>query len=99
MKPAIRIADEALLDIESFVLWYDFIKEGLSVDFEFRLNEVLDLIESTPVAFQNRYREVHIVFLKQFPFGVHYVVDQYYTTIIGVFHTSRNPVAWFKRPK
>ncbi|MCU7618902.1 hypothetical protein NZ698_17105 [Chryseobacterium sp. PBS4-4] len=45
------------------------------------------------MSFELKYDENRIVFLKKFPFGVHYFYnkEKNLIEIYSVFHTSRNP--------
>jgi len=48
-------------------------------------------------AFQKRYRNVKILFIKRFPYGIHYILKEDEIIVIGIFHTSRTPKNWAKR--
>lgn len=95
----IQFTKEALFDIEEITLWYEDQREGLSLDFELCLEVGINEIQRTPSAFQKRYKQVKIIFINRFPFGIHYVVNNEIITIVGVFHTSRSPSNWLKRNK
>jgi hypothetical protein len=48
-----------------------------------------------------RYKEVHTAVVRQFPYMVHYTVDQQTKTIeiIAVLSTHRDPELWNERSK
>ena len=69
----IQFVEEALLDIESIILWYEEKRMGLSFDFELCLEVGLAEISRNPKAFQKRYKEVKILFISRFPYGIHYI--------------------------
>lgn len=82
---------EALFDIEEIVLWYENIRDGLSYDFELCLEIGLAEITRNPQSFQKRYKTVKIIFIKRFPYGIHYIIKENEIIIVGAFHTSRSP--------
>lgn len=94
---SIRLTDDALFDIEKIVLWYEDQRKGLSYDFELCLEAGINEIIRTPLAFQQRYKHVKIIFINRFPYGIHYTLQKDEIVIIGVFHTSRSPKNWDKR--
>jgi len=94
----VEFSDEAYLDIEDIVLWYESIRKGLSLDFESCLENGVNEIVQNPDACQKRYSYVRIRFIKRFPFGIHYYLsDEKTIRIIGIVHTSRSPKVWFDR--
>lgn len=46
-----------------------------------------------------RYESFRIIYLKKFPFGIHYFYDKEKNAIeiYSIFHTSRNPEQWKDR--
>jgi len=94
----IEFTKEALFDIEAIVLWYEEQRLGLSYDFELCLEAGIDEISKNPQAFQKRYKNIKIRFISRFPYGIHYLFIENEITVIGVFHTSRSPKNWSKRP-
>lgn len=94
----VEFSDEAYLDIEDIILWYESIRKGISEDFELCLDVGIDEIIKNPDSFQIRYDYVKIQFIKRFPYGIHYYIfNDNIIRIIGVIHSSRSPNVWFKR--
>jgi plasmid stabilization system protein ParE len=93
----LQFTKEALFDIEEIVLWYEEQREGLSYDFELCLEAGINEIIRTPTAYQKRYKQVKVLFISRFPYGIHYLVNPDSIIVIGVFHTSRSPKNWSKR--
>ena len=77
------ISDESRFDILDAFAWYESRLAGLGKDFELCLEAGFNQIQRDPLLFQKRYKNLHIHFIDRFPYG-----------ILGVFHTSRNPVKW-----
>ncbi len=95
----IQLTKEALLDFEDIILWYEDQREGLSYDFELCLEAGLSEISRTPLAFQKKYKNVKVVFIQRFPYGIHYIINPDKIIVIGIFHTSRSPKNWSSRLK
>jgi plasmid stabilization system protein ParE len=93
----LRFVKEALFDIEDIVLWYEEQRTGLSYDFELCLEAGIDTVSRNPNAFQKKYKNVKILFISRFPYGIHYRFEKEEIIVIGVFHTSRSPKNWSKR--
>jgi len=92
----VEFTDDAVLDIEEAVLWYENKRSGLSLDFELCLDAGIDNIIQNPNAYPVRYKHVSVHFIKRFPYGIHfYLPDEYTIRVIGVIHTSRSPAIWF----
>lgn len=94
---SLQFTKEALFDIEEIVLWYEEQREGLSYDFELCLEAGISEIIRTPTAYQKRYKNVKVLFISRFPYGIHYIINPHDIIVIGVFHTSRSPKNWSKR--
>ena len=69
------ISDEAKLDIEEARNYYVAVSSNLLLKFDTELIATIELIAVNPQHFQKRYRNIKIVFTKNFPFGVHYIVE------------------------
>ena len=71
-------------------LWNNFIKE-------FRLK--INFIRENPLSFEQKYDYNRIVFLKKFPYGIHYFYNEEKNIIeiYSIFHTSRDPENWKTR--
>ncbi|MCF6307199.1 MAG: type II toxin-antitoxin system RelE/ParE family toxin [Flavobacteriaceae bacterium] len=58
-------------------------------------NEFEFLVEN-PHSFQVKYKNTRVRCLKQFPFGVHYLIQENSIEILAIIHTSKNPKTWLK---
>jgi plasmid stabilization system protein ParE len=94
---SLHFTQDALLDIEDIIIWYEEQREGLSFDFELCLEAGVSEIVRLPNAFQKKYKNVKVLFIQRFPYGIHYIVNPEQIIIIGVFHTSRSPRKWSSR--
>jgi toxin ParE1/3/4 len=97
MKYSLLISDESKLDIIDAFLWYENQREGLGLDFELCLEAGLSAVQRNPLIFEERHQYVRVHFLERFPYGIHFIIEDNIIRVIGVFHTSRNPMIWFNR--
>lgn len=86
-------------DLKEINEWYKEINKGLWNSFteEFRLK--INLIKENPLSFELKYNNIRIIFLKKFPYGIHYSynAEENIIEIYSVFHTSRDPEKWKER--
>lgn len=94
MSYQIDISEAAEQDTRESFLWYEEQKEDLGGEFELHFLSALELIRETPLIVQKRYKGIRIFFMRKFPYGIHFKVEQKTVTIIAVFHTSKNPTQW-----
>jgi plasmid stabilization system protein ParE len=93
MAHKVIVKPEAQSDIESAISWYENALSGLGLDFVDALDACFNFISDNPYLFQKRYRDVMIVFIKRFPYGVHYTLEGQVVYIHAVLHTKRRPLS------
>lgn len=92
MAHKIIVKPGAELDILEALEWYDKEhKDQLIDDFLERLDDELDRISKNPEHFQKRYGDIKIVFMKRFPHGIHYTLENETIFIHAVMHMKRKP--------
>lgn len=86
-KPAVRV------DVLNAVAYYKNIYPELVKQFLFRLREANVYISRTPLGFQVKYKNVRTLLLKQFPFHIHYLINdsQKQIIILAIIHAYKNP--------
>lgn len=86
-KPAVTY------DIEDVVDYYSSIKPELAIAFLDRVEEAKKYIADFPEAFQIKYKNVRTVLLEQFPYHIHYIVDdaKKQIVVLAVIHAYKNP--------
>ena len=86
-KPAVQA------DIINAVDYYKSISPKLAKQFLFRIREAKVYIKRSPLAFEIKYKNVRTLLLKQFPFHIHYIIDdnQKQIIILAITHAYRNP--------
>jgi len=62
-------------DIINAVSYYKAVSPQLARQFLFRIREAKKYIDRSPLAFEVKYKNVRMLLLKQFPFHIHYIID------------------------
>ncbi len=80
-------------DIIEATDYYKKINTELAKTFLFRLREAKSYISKTPQGFQIKYKEVRTLMLRQFPYHIHYLIDENRKQIIilAIIHAYKNP--------
>jgi plasmid stabilization system protein ParE len=86
-------------DIEDIVDYYKSINPELATAFLDRVEEAKKYIADFPLAFQIKYKNVRTVLLEQFPYHIHYIVDdaKKQIVVLAVIHAYKNPKDYSKR--
>ncbi|TRX32417.1 type II toxin-antitoxin system RelE/ParE family toxin [Flavobacterium sp. ZT3R18] len=92
-KPAVTF------DIEDVVDYYISINPELATVFLDRVEEAKKYIADFPLAFQIKYKNVRTVLLKQFPYHIHYIVDdsKKQIVVLAIIHAYKNPKDYSNR--
>lgn len=98
MSRKLLILEPAKWDIQEYAEWYHKKDMLLSLNFEDCIDEGMRDIQLQPEGYQFRYRgRIRIRFIKRFPYGIHYTLDDDTITVIAVFHTKKDPKSWQER--
>jgi plasmid stabilization system protein ParE len=87
------------LDIIASIEWYNKAQPGLGIKFYKQVQSVFKSIRKNPFAFALRYKTTRTAIVLNFPFMVHYFIDDTRNTIVvtSVLHTSRDSKVWNER--
>ncbi|MBA3706907.1 MAG: type II toxin-antitoxin system RelE/ParE family toxin [Bacteroidetes bacterium] len=96
MSNRLIILQRAEIHITEAFKWYENKQSDLGNDFLVSIENSLTIIEHNPDAFQLKYKHIRAVYIKQFPFGIFYIIEKEKIIVIAVFHLSRNPKLWKK---
>lgn len=92
MAHKIIIKPGAELDILEALEWYEKVRQDrLVLDFLAKLDDEFNRISKNPEIFQKRYREIKIVFMKRFPYGIHYTLEDEIIYVHAILHMKRKP--------
>ena len=80
-------------DIINAVNYYKAVSPQLARQFLFRIREAKKYINRSPLAFEVKYKNVRTLLLKQFPFHIHYIIDdsEKQIVILAIVHAYRDP--------
>jgi plasmid stabilization system protein ParE len=86
-------------DINNAVNYYKLISPKLAKQFLFRVREAKTYIQRSPLSFQIKYKDVRTLLLIQFPFHIHYIIneEQKQVIILAIIHAYRNPTDYSSR--
>lgn len=88
-----QIVNEELKEI---AFWYNGKSKGLGMLFLKEIRREVHKITKTPLAYEVRYADIRVAFIRKFPYGIHfeYLEEEKQVNILAVFHTSQNPENW-----
>jgi plasmid stabilization system protein ParE len=86
-------------DIIDVFDYYKSINPELAIAFLDRLEEAKKYIADYPVAFKVKYKNVRTLLLKQFPYHIHYIVDdaKKQIVVLAIIHAYKNPKDYSNR--
>ena len=74
--------------------WYESQQPGLGGDFILALDATFRLIQDNPELFPTIYKLNRRAFMRRFPFGIFYLVEQKRVVVLAVMHVRRDPGHW-----
>jgi len=84
-------------DIQNATFWYNDKRKGLGKEFLLSVEAALEAIKRNPKHYQVKYKQVRIVFIRRFPYGVYYTIDKDKVVVLATLHTKMNDTNWKKR--
>lgn len=95
-KHKIKIDQDAIADIQSITDWYNKAQKGLGKRFQNTTVTQINALNRTPYSYAIRYREIRCMLVKNFPYMVHFFINEENDTIevLAVIGTDRNPRIW-----
>ncbi len=81
-------------DIIEATNYYKKINPNLSKQFLVRLREAVHYLSNSPEKFQVKYKQVRTLLLRQFPYHIHYLIDdeKRQVIILAIIHAYKNPI-------
>ena len=86
---SIFITEEAKRDLQESVDYFLKISEKLTERFESDLDFCISNLKKSPLIFQMRYKNIRIAYLSNFPFGIHFIIEEENIYILKILHTKR----------
>ena len=92
-RPAVKA------DIIKAVKYYKKVSPKLAKQFLFRIGEAKTYITRFPLGFRIKYKNVRTLLLKQFPYHIHYIIndDKQQIVIIAIVNAYKNPQDYSNR--
>lgn len=95
----VEILPIAQKDISDNAKWYNAQLKGLGLRFTKAIRNEIKFIQKNPRAIVNRYRNTHTCTVDNFPYMIHYIIEeeQKKIVIVGVFKYQQSPDKWEER--
>lgn len=93
----VRVRPEAELDMFEAAVWYEAERTGLGAAFLQAARHVMGRIEEGPLQFPVVSADIRRAILARFPFGIFFVVEGDFATVLAVAHLHRHPSSWEDR--
>ena len=100
MTKAVRLREEAEIELAAAAEWNELQRSGLGHEFLDQVAAALDAIRSGPFSFPEVHRgarRARRALIKRFPFSIFYLIDTNDIVVIAVMHASRHPMKWQDR--
>lgn len=88
---------ESESDIVKALDYYKKIDHQLARRFLKDLKVTINYIHKHPQKIQLRYATIRVAFMNNFPFGIHFRLQNDTITIVAIFHTSTDAKKWYVR--
>lgn len=97
MTAKVTLRPRAQTDIIEARKWYEERRPGLGREFLDDVQRVLAAVAQRPAQYPEVYRDVRRALVRQFPYGVFYVVREGQVFVIACFHAKRDPALLIDR--
>lgn len=99
MKCRVVLTSLAEEDIKETHLYYNSISINLANQLIVRFIEARDFLCVSPLSFPVKYKVVRMLLLKQFPYHIHYIIDNSLrqVIIIAIIHAYKKPKNYLER--
>lgn len=84
-------------DLKDAQLWYNDKSSAVGSRFRNCVDDVLQILTSTPLIFPVAHRDVRRAPVQHFPYILYYVIRRSRVLIVGCFHVRRDPQVIFRR--
>ena len=91
------IRPEGEADISDACRWYEGQREELGADFLLCIEAALDSIKRNPRQYPQIHKDIRRAFIRRFPYGIYYLVEDDRIVVLAVFHARRDPQGWQTR--
>src|SRR4051812_12019418 len=99
MVKRVIIEPEAEADLLEAYQWYQRRRGGLGDDFLLCFEAAKTVIGQRPKSFPVVEKQSHRALMRRFPYLVLFVEEKTTISVLGVFHTKRDPKIWKRRAR
>ncbi|WP_339884007.1 type II toxin-antitoxin system RelE/ParE family toxin [Polaribacter vadi] len=89
MNYVLKFRKNANEDFDIGIKYYDEISSELADRFHKDFKKTIDIIESNPLLYQIRYRNIRIATFNNFPYSVHFIVKNELIFVLTILHQKR----------
>lgn len=84
---------EVKIDLLEAIQYYKNINSDLAKQFLNRIKEAQFYLSENPDSFQIKYKNVRTLYLRQFPYTIHFIIEspKKQIVILAIIHSYRNP--------
>lgn len=93
----VRLRPEAEADVADAALWYEARQPGLGHRFLDEIEGALSAVSETPEMFPVVHRNTRRAWMRRFPFGLYYRIEEAKVVVLAVMHARRSPRRWQRR--
>jgi plasmid stabilization system protein ParE len=98
MNLPLLIQQDAQLDFEEAIQYYENQRQGLGLEFLEEVQATLQLISTSPLIHQKVFHRIHKCLVgRRFPYLIYYEPVDFFIAVYAVWHTSRNPDELLRR--
>jgi plasmid stabilization system protein ParE len=97
MEYSIFIRQEAESDLKEIYKWYESCQKGLGGDFKYCIEETINKLKQTPQTYPTVHKNIRRAFIRRFPFGIFYLVENNSIIVLAILHPRRDPRKWKER--
>lgn len=87
-------SEAASLELEEAIIWYENQKFGLGKELLACVDEAIQTIKRNPYLVAQKYKDIRVIYIRRFPYSLHYVVDSSKIKVFAFFHMAQNPLRW-----
>lgn len=85
----IQISEESEDQVFEANFYYSEISKKLAERFNKELIKTIDYLKENPEYFQNKYRGIRIVLIKNLPYSVHFIIKNETVFVLKILHQKQ----------
>lgn len=97
MSLHVQLDDEAIVEFDRAVGWYEDRDGAVAIRFAHAVNAVLESIGEYPERWPFEIDDIRVCPVPGWTFAIYYRIEPARIRALAVFHTSRDPQEWMNR--